>query len=101
MNKKQIFSLCLLLAASAGEACANGGITAAMLRQMEAVQPQSAAERALANAIAGNKIDDLAKNYRNSATMTSNFNVETPKQSIHDQKSSGRCWMFWAERAAG
>ena len=94
MNKKQIFSLCLLLAASAGEACANGGITAAMLRQMEAVQPQSSAERALANAIAGNKIDDLAKNYRNSATMTSNFSVETPTQSIHDQKSSGRCWMF-------
>lgn len=94
MNKKQILSVCLLLVTTAGAAHANGGITAAMLRQMEAMQPQSAANQALANAIAGNKIDDLAKNYRNSATMTSNFSVETPKQSIHDQKSSGRCWMF-------
>jgi bleomycin hydrolase len=94
MNKKQILSVCLLLVTTAGAAHANGGITAAMLRQMEAMQPQSATNQALANAIAGNKIDDLAKNYRNSATMTSNFSVETPKQSIHDQKSSGRCWMF-------
>ena len=54
----------------------------------------SAADRALANAIAQNKIDDLAKNYRNGATMTTTFSVETPAQSIHDQQSSGRCWMF-------
>lgn len=72
----------------------NGGISTAMLQKIENSQQSSTAEKALANVIAQNKIDDLAKNYKNAATMTTNFNIETPKQSIHDQQSSGRCWMF-------
>ncbi|MBM6993769.1 MAG: C1 family peptidase, partial [Prevotella sp.] len=44
--------------------------------------------------IASNKIDDLAKNYKNLGQVDTYFSVETPKQSIHDQQSSGRCWLF-------
>ena len=57
-------------------------------------QPQSASDKALFNAVASNNIDDLVKNHANQGTLDTNFSVETPKQSIHDQKSSGRCWMF-------
>ena len=95
--KKIIVSVCLLLAATAINAqktCKDGGISATMLQEIVKAQPSSTAEKALANAIAQNKIDDLAKNYRNASGMTTKFNVETPSQSIHDQKSSGRCWMF-------
>ncbi len=94
---KLILTACLLLATTAMNAqkiAKDGGISSAMLQQIESKQPASAADRALANAIAQNKIDDLAKNYRNGATMTTTFSVETPTQSIHDQQSSGRCWMF-------
>lgn len=94
---KLILTACLLLATTAMNAqkiTKDGGISSAMLQQIESKQPASAADRALANAIAQNKIDDLAKNYRNGATMTTTFSVETPTQSIHDQQSSGRCWMF-------
>ena len=94
---KLILTACLLLATTAMNAqkiAKDGGISSAMLQQIEGKQPASAADRALANAIAQNKIDDLAKNYRNGATMTTTFSVETPTQSIHDQQSSGRCWMF-------
>ena len=94
---KYIFTSLLLLAAtslSAQKTTPSGGISAAQLSQIVSSQPSSAADRALANAIAQNKIDDLAKNYRNAATMTTTFSVKTPKQSIHDQQSSGRCWMF-------
>lgn len=95
--QKLILTACLLLATTAMNAqkiAKDGGISSAMLQQIESKQPASAADRALANAIAQNKIDDLAKNYRNGATMTTTFSIETPTQSIHDQQSSGRCWMF-------
>ena len=95
--KKIIVGACLLLAATAINAqktSKDGGISTAMLQEIVKAQPSSTAEKALANVIAQNKIDDLAKNYRNASTMTTKFNVETPSQSIHDQKSSGRCWMF-------
>jgi bleomycin hydrolase len=58
------------------------------------VQSKNPAYKALANAIASNKIDDLAKNYKNLGEVDTYFSVETPKQNIEDQKSSGRCWMF-------
>ena len=95
--QKLILTACLLLATTvmnAQKTAKDGGISSDMIQQMEGRQPASAADRALANAIAQNKIDDLAKNYRNGATMTTTFSVETPAQSIHDQQSSGRCWMF-------
>jgi bleomycin hydrolase len=48
----------------------------------------------LANAVTANAIDDLAKNRDNAGALDTYFSVETRKQSITDQKSSGRCWMF-------
>jgi bleomycin hydrolase len=62
-----------------------------MLRDIES--KQTPADRALSNAIASNNIDNLAKN-RRQAPMSTYFSIETPKQSITDQKQSGRCWMF-------
>lgn len=55
---------------------------------------KSAGDHALANAIAQNSIDNLAKNFRHSGPVDTYFSVQTPKQNIHDQKSSGRCWLF-------
>ena len=70
-----------------------GGIDAQMLQQIRKAGP-TAADRALANAIATNSIDNLARNFRNAGPVDTYFSVETPKQSIQDQKSSGRCWLF-------
>ena len=84
---KLILTACLLLATTAMNAqkiTKDGGISSAMLQQIESKQPASAADRALANAIAQNKIDDLAKNYRNGATMTTTFSVETPTDFSRD-----------------
>lgn len=71
-----------------------GGISADMLQKIQQAQPSSVAEKALANAIASNSIDDLAKNGRALVGLDDHFSVTTPAQSIHNQKSSGRCWMF-------
>ena len=85
--------LCLALATTAS-AQKQGGISATVLQQIEKSQGSTAKDKALFNAIASNKIDNLAKNFSNRNTFDIHFSVETAKQSIHDQKSSGRCWMF-------
>lgn len=85
--------LCLALATTAG-AQKQGGISASMLQQIEKSQGSTATNKALFNAVASNRIDNLAKNFSNHNTFDTHFSVETTKQSIHDQKSSGRCWMF-------
>ena len=71
-----------------------GGISPQMLQQIQRSQQASPADKALRNAIAANNIDVLAKNHDNAKALDTYFSHETKKQSITDQKSSGRCWMF-------
>ena len=71
-----------------------GGITPQMLQQIEKQNAPTASDRALRNALAANAIDLLAKNQATAGAIDTYFSVETKKQSITDQKSSGRCWMF-------
>lgn len=96
MNTKTLaLGLCLALATTAGAQNKQGGISAEMLQNIEKTQKATTtADKALFNALASNKIDDLAKNFGNNRYTNDHFSVETAKQSIHNQKSSGRCWMF-------
>ena len=95
MNKQTILiTLGLMLAVGATAQSRQGGISEQMLTQIRKQQTATASDRALHNAIAANAIDDLAKNHQNAGEFDTHFSVETPKQSITDQKSSGRCWMF-------
>ena len=71
-----------------------GGITPQMLQEIQKQNAPSVSDRALRNALAANSIDELAKNQDNAVALDTYFSVETKKQSITDQKSSGRCWMF-------
>ena len=73
---------------------AGGGITEQMLQQMEQQYAAQPVNKALRNAIASNAIDNLTKNQEHAGALDTYFSIETKKQSIHDQKSSGRCWMF-------
>ena len=72
----------------------DGGLSKEILRDIQKEQQAQPASRALANAIAANSIDALATNHQNAGALDTWFSVETKKQSITDQKSSGRCWMF-------
>ena len=92
-TKTLALGLCLALAATAGAQNKQGGISEKMLRGIEQSQSKQI-DKALFNALASNKIDNLAKNFANQGAIDTHFSVETPLQSIHDQKSSGRCWMF-------
>ena len=95
MRKNVILMGALLMVVSTGMAQTKaGGISQQMMQQIEKSQKTSSTDKALFNAIAGNNIDDLVKNHANSAPVDTHFSIETPTQSIHNQKSSGRCWMF-------
>lgn len=96
MKKKRIFSTCgtLVVALALSAQTNDGGISQQMLSDIESSQKATAADKALFNALASNKIDDLARNFKKKSERDTYFSVETPKQSITNQLSSGRCWMF-------
>ena len=93
MKKLLIISL-MLGSLSVSAQTKDGGLSKEMLRDIQKEQQAQPASRALANAIAANSIDALATNHQNAGALDTWFSVETKKQSITDQKSSGRCWMF-------
>ena len=72
----------------------DGGLSADMLKDIVKEYKQMPVNKALVNAVTANAIDDLAKNRDNAGALDTYFSIETKKQSITDQKSSGRCWMF-------
>ena len=92
--KQSLFIFCLALSLTATAQTKNGGITKKMLGEIQKEQKLTPADRALQNAIAANSIDDLTKNHLNAGELDTHFSIETKKQSITDQKQSGRCWMF-------
>jgi len=72
----------------------SGGISQDMLKQIRNAGEQKGTNKAIFNAMASNSIDNLTKNFAHQGALDTHFSVETPKQSITDQQSSGRCWMF-------
>lgn len=82
------------LALSMNAQTKDGGISQQMLKEIQQAQTPSTSDKAVFNALASNKIDDLAQNFSKKSTRDMYFSVETPKQSITNQRSSGRCWMF-------
>ena len=92
--KKILFCAGLLASLTVSAQTKDGGITKQMLQQIEKQNAPTASDRALRNALAANSIDALAKNQKNAGALDTYFNIETKKQSITNQKSSGRCWMF-------
>ena len=95
MKKNLILTVCLAFGlATANAQIKTGGISKDMLKDIQKEVQASPANRALVNAVAANSIDALAVNSQNAGALDTYFSIETKKQSITDQKSSGRCWMF-------
>lgn len=92
--KRPLILCAFALCAAAASAQADGGISPQMLQQIRKAVPTTTADRALYNAISANNIDNLAKNAAAAGEINTEFSDETPEQSITNQKSSGRCWMF-------
>lgn len=94
MNRKLLFITLMMSTLTMTAQNRSGGISDKMLQQMRSGVQNDNTARALSNAVAANNIDDLVKNRNNQGPIDNFFSIETPKQNIQDQKSSGRCWMF-------
>ena len=92
--RQRLLGVMLAVALMASAQQKGGGISAEMMQQIQQQNAPTASDRALRNALAANAIDLLAKNQANAGALDTYFSVETKSQSITDQKSSGRCWMF-------
>ena len=92
--RKLLLGMMLMGTLTVGAQTKDGGISKQMLQQIEKQNAPTPSDRALRNALASNAIDALAKNQKNAGALDTYFSVETKKQSITNQKSSGRCWMF-------
>lgn len=93
MSKFLILSTLLFGTLTVNAQTSNGGIDQQMLQKIES-NITSSGFKAIATAMASNSIDDLARNTKNKTLFDDYFSIETPKQNIHNQKSSGRCWLF-------
>ena len=94
--KKQlslVIAIAIVVIPAIAQNKAQGGIDADMMRQITKNSTVKQ-NKGLSNAMASNSIDDLAWNYRNNSISDTHFSIETPKQSIHNQRQSGRCWMY-------
>ena len=95
MKRNIISVLCVACAVATTSAqTKSGGISQEMLKDIQKEVVAEPVNKALVNAVAANSIDALAKNHQNAGALDTYFSVETKKQSITDQRSSGRCWMF-------
>jgi bleomycin hydrolase len=92
--RKTLLCITLIGAVQGLAQTSDGGISPDMLQQLQQQNAPSVSDRALRNALAANAIDQLAQNRANAGTIDTYFSVETKKQSITNQRSSGRCWMF-------
>ena len=92
--RKTIVCLACFMSLSTLAQTKDGGISAQMLQKIQQQNEPTASDKALRNALAANSIDQLAQNSSKAGDLDTYFSVETKKQSITDQKSSGRCWMF-------
>lgn len=94
MNRRMIIIGLCMMTGTAFAQKSGGGISQQMLSEIQKSQKQTTADKAIFNAIASNSINDLAKNHDNAGQVDTYFSNETKKQSITNQESSGRCWMF-------
>ena len=95
MNKR-ILSVIVFGAAllSAQAQDGEGGISPAMLGQIQQSYQGTPSDKALRNAIGNNDIRKLALNQENMQDMDTHFSIKVDSKGITDQKSSGRCWLF-------
>lgn len=95
MNKRILstFVFCTLFYFVQAQAV-KGGVSNAMLRQIEKSYQGTPTDKAIRNAIGGNDIRKLALDQDNLKGMDTHFSVKVNSKGITDQKSSGRCWLF-------
>ena len=92
---KKTFALALVLLSIAASAQNKaGGISADILKDLNASFEGNAADKAIRNALNNTSMTVLAVSADKSVMPDTNFSYEVKTNGRTDQKSSGRCWLF-------
>ena len=92
---KKTFALALMLLSIAASAQNKaGGISADILKDLNASFEGNAGDRAIRNALNSTSMAVLAASADKSVMPDTNFSYEVKTNGRTDQKSSGRCWLF-------
>ena len=92
---KKTFALALMLLSIAASAQNKaGGISADILKDLNASFEGNAGDRAIRNALNSTSVAVLAASAEKSVMPDTNFSDEVKTNGRTDQKSSGRCWLF-------
>lgn len=94
MKQKHITLAACLLAFGLTMQAQNGGISSEMLKNIQRSYQNTAADKALRNAMGGTSIKQLALNQENQQAVNTDFSIKVESKGITDQQSSGRCWLF-------
>ena len=94
MKKTLVIIAALLAAFTSFAQTKNGGISAAMLSEIQKGYEGTPADKAIRNALNGTPIAILSENAENMAMIDTEFSDKVRTKGITDQKSSGRCWLF-------
>jgi bleomycin hydrolase len=94
MNQKHVTLAACLLAFGLTVQAQDGGISPDMLKKIQSSYQNTAADKALRNAMGGTSIKELALNQENQKALNTDFSIKVESKGITDQQSSGRCWLF-------
>lgn len=64
------------------------------VEKIQSSYQNTAADKALRNAMGGTSIKELALNQENQKALNTDFSIKVESKGITDQQSSGRCWLF-------
>ncbi len=92
--KKIVASILCIGIAFGAFAQGKGGLDTETLNKIRQSYKPTTQDRALRNAVANNKIQNLAINVENMGKYDTYFSNRVNSKGITDQKSSGRCWLF-------
>jgi len=95
MRATLVLLLCLFfILLPAVQAADDGHINENLIKKMKAGYEPTPSKEAVTNALAANKVKDLALNRDKLVKRDPYFNYKLTTTGITNQKSSGRCWMF-------
>ena len=92
-HRKNVLILCLLIALVSSLQAGSNGITPQMIGKWQEKIP-AGLDKAMADAVANQKISDLALNRDRLIEHNDIVNMTIKTGSITNQNSSGRCWIL-------
>ncbi|KWW30799.1 MAG: Aminopeptidase C [bacterium P3] len=94
MKTRTVFLTLLALTTGVPAQTPQGGISPAMMQQMQKQYKGDAADKAIRNVLVNNSPTKMAQNFDNATRFDAHFSNRVVSKAITNQKSSGRCWMF-------